>query len=940
MALSNLEAYAAQWPELAYLRGCTVICIVGSTVFTCPDSEVLIATLAADLDDSLGSKSVFVTGGMPGVQHTFAQAACYGNRVFAMVPEGFEQSEQGAQIPHVGTIIHAGADLEARKEIFSQIGHIYITCEGGPGAAKEAAHAYARGAKVVPLIRTGGASGGMFNFPTEAFQNPEPAYISESRWAALSNESIQVEHTAQACSTVVNALACAMEGAMLDDRIKEIEVLKQTIAEQARMVEGRFHSLEREDPHATAARTLERVGMHEQTGRGGSGGSGLEARVVEAEAMKNEIELKTKHLEERVANMGLGKATTSRDIVTGDKGDLEQHKVALEARAMDLVRRMNALECTASPDAHQAASDQISHERLHKLEDMRLDMGTMVEDLNGRISKLEIMPNGEGATGGQAYTALEAKLKGVEAKRAEIETLARGLQLRVSTLEASGGNAMATLAPADPSFDERWKRVEVQKAELERRATHLEAELASLAMAPQPMQYDTSPDNGQGQAQMQELQNELNMLREHLYLEQNESKSLLDKIQMLEQASAKAEGEAHIAEERAAEYERHCQQLQAQAAEGQQGGEAAWQQLQIAQQEKQVAVQEADEAFQAAEAARQQIQIAQQEQQIAVQEVQRMQRQLEEASKLTQANEGIPAGYEQEYANLMQDNANKELQLAQHRDQVSQWTTEQEGNQRLFEEMQFKHDCLLQDHEALRGQHSYAEEELQKQAEAKRLLESDYAEAQRQLAVAQALAQARQHVQAHAPAAPVPVRKTSGFPSKSFVAEPDLSASYNSGHFTPWEPTKPTASVMPIRRTPVVSGMAGSMQGQGRIVQNNEISSSRVDMNDKVTKGEFIAPMVGSYSAQFLPKVTSVSPSLASPTYQPTSYKTTALANPSAYMPPTYPAYGNPRSPGAAMPTMSQLAAVPQGVVSAPNRPVAWPHAVSGNYPYPSRTTP
>lgn len=56
----------------------------------------------------------------------------------------------------------------SRQEAFGLLGDVYITVEGGPGVAGEARAAVARGARVVPFVRTGGASGGMFDFPAEA----------------------------------------------------------------------------------------------------------------------------------------------------------------------------------------------------------------------------------------------------------------------------------------------------------------------------------------------------------------------------------------------------------------------------------------------------------------------------------------------------------------------------------------------------------------------------------------------------------------------------------------------------------------------------------------------------------------------------------------------------------------------------------------------------
>merc|ERR1719235_1321695 len=74
-------------------------------------------------------------------------------------------------------------DLPERIAVFGQIGDIYITVEGGPGVSKEANAAFARGAIVLPMMCTGGASGGMFGFPEGAMQPPE--FATPEQWELL-----------------------------------------------------------------------------------------------------------------------------------------------------------------------------------------------------------------------------------------------------------------------------------------------------------------------------------------------------------------------------------------------------------------------------------------------------------------------------------------------------------------------------------------------------------------------------------------------------------------------------------------------------------------------------------------------------------------------------------------------------------------------------------
>merc|ERR1719171_3255063 len=134
------------------------------------------------LSGSLGNSAVFITGGMPGVQEAFAKYCMVGSRLYNLLPSG-QQSNYG-----VGEDIHAGTNLDERLKIFGELGDVYITFEGGPGVSKEANAAFARGVGVVPLMRTGGASGGMFDFPAGAME--KPSFTSQEQWDLLASNAV------------------------------------------------------------------------------------------------------------------------------------------------------------------------------------------------------------------------------------------------------------------------------------------------------------------------------------------------------------------------------------------------------------------------------------------------------------------------------------------------------------------------------------------------------------------------------------------------------------------------------------------------------------------------------------------------------------------------------------------------------------------------------
>jgi len=180
------------------------VCILGGTQLQNPQSEEILRIMAEELRARLGEQILIVTGGLPGVQEIFTRS--YGAEgeyqppnLWHMLP-GEEQSPSG-----IGRDINAGRDMEQRKAIFGQLGEVYICVEGGPGVAEEANRAMARGALVIPVSRTGGASAGMFDFPPLAFETPN--FTSPDMWALLSSTEESTADTAAAVAIIVEQYA-------------------------------------------------------------------------------------------------------------------------------------------------------------------------------------------------------------------------------------------------------------------------------------------------------------------------------------------------------------------------------------------------------------------------------------------------------------------------------------------------------------------------------------------------------------------------------------------------------------------------------------------------------------------------------------------------------------------------------------------------------------
>lgn len=182
----------------------TTVAILGAKELRCQDSEELIKLVAGELCDVLPPGSiVFVTGGLSGVQQCFSSAVAANprgwlHRQFHLVPRG--QSSGYSQ----GKDLAAGEDETAKGRLLGRVGDVYLTFEGGPGVSGEAAEAFQRGALIVPLIRTGGASSGMFDFPQGAM-GPQGAAKDPEPWRTLADTKATLGATAAAVAKIVAA---------------------------------------------------------------------------------------------------------------------------------------------------------------------------------------------------------------------------------------------------------------------------------------------------------------------------------------------------------------------------------------------------------------------------------------------------------------------------------------------------------------------------------------------------------------------------------------------------------------------------------------------------------------------------------------------------------------------------------------------------------------
>ncbi|CAJ1349797.1 unnamed protein product [Effrenium voratum] len=118
--------------------------------------------------------AVFITGGRPGTQEAFARS-CDPSKVYTLLPPG--------ESCGFGQPVTCGRDQEEAQIFLASVADIYVTIEGAEAVAGQARLAFSRGASVIPVICTGGASSGKHDFPGAALR--KPSFASEEQWSMI-----------------------------------------------------------------------------------------------------------------------------------------------------------------------------------------------------------------------------------------------------------------------------------------------------------------------------------------------------------------------------------------------------------------------------------------------------------------------------------------------------------------------------------------------------------------------------------------------------------------------------------------------------------------------------------------------------------------------------------------------------------------------------------
>jgi hypothetical protein len=199
----------------------TCICILGSRSFSHPDSETLVKMVARRFGESLNGSVCFVTGGQEGVQKTFARHCRGRSNLWNLVLEGQESGFSA------GVDVTTCTDQEQLRQVLPLLGNVFVSFEGGPGSAQVMRSAFARGAHIIPVMRTGGASAGMFDLPMDILTRP--SFATEEQWSLLADINATPLDTANALVGIIAGIMNSFEQAEQDVGTKVAKKLVESI---------------------------------------------------------------------------------------------------------------------------------------------------------------------------------------------------------------------------------------------------------------------------------------------------------------------------------------------------------------------------------------------------------------------------------------------------------------------------------------------------------------------------------------------------------------------------------------------------------------------------------------------------------------------------------------------------------------------------------------
>ncbi|CAE8598686.1 unnamed protein product [Polarella glacialis] len=168
------------------------VCIMGTLRGL--EAQQMLKVLGQELMSRLPRNVFFVTTALGGITEVFADSCGDATRVWSLVSHGESATVEAKSV-------QVGDTPQEMLQIFGLLGDMYVSVEGDLETAATAKLAFQRGAGLVPMLRTGGASSGECGFPSEALQRP--SFVSEACWALLADTQAPASASATAAAAAV-----------------------------------------------------------------------------------------------------------------------------------------------------------------------------------------------------------------------------------------------------------------------------------------------------------------------------------------------------------------------------------------------------------------------------------------------------------------------------------------------------------------------------------------------------------------------------------------------------------------------------------------------------------------------------------------------------------------------------------------------------------------
>lgn len=169
--------------------------LIGSSSFWGSDTESICRATGERLAEI--ETMTLITGGVPGVGESVGRAfhkarekRGIDSRIFHVMPVSSDPWDYAVTL-------FVGKNMLERREVLVRLGRVCLSLEGGPGTHHEATIALKRGSTLIPVGRTGGASGDFYS------RMKCPEQLDLESWQSLGDPTLELFKLVDAINNLV-----------------------------------------------------------------------------------------------------------------------------------------------------------------------------------------------------------------------------------------------------------------------------------------------------------------------------------------------------------------------------------------------------------------------------------------------------------------------------------------------------------------------------------------------------------------------------------------------------------------------------------------------------------------------------------------------------------------------------------------------------------------